>query len=283
VEYDPPVTDPAQLKTKRVNPSEADAKLGVQPFLLQEEPARKLKNWQGIPICLVTAEGSFALPGSPGALAYLKQAGCTAEELRLADHGIHGNGHLMMGEKNNREVLQPILDWITKNVSAKGVAIPAPRAAVKDDSTAMKLSDQGYFWVGLEQKKVEYGTILTGQTYVQYLIPQQVRHRYAVLLVHGGGGQGTHYMGVGDGHAGWAHYYVQAGFRTYILDRPGHGRPPYHPDALGPITPVLTYSTVTNDFKRAAQDPKPALDRHRRCGRSGDRSVPGGTKFGAAG
>jgi pimeloyl-ACP methyl ester carboxylesterase len=256
VEYDPPVSDPAQIKTKSVNPSEADAKLGLRPFLIQEEPARKLKNWQNIPICLVTAEASFASPGAPGALAYLKQAGCTAEELRIADHGVHGNGHLMMGEKNNREVLQPILDWIGKNVNgAKAVAAHGAAPQKKDDSTAMKLADQGYFWVSLERKKVDYGTILVGQTYVQYLIPQQVKHRYAVLLVHGGGGQGTHYMGVGDGRAGWAHYFVQAGFRTYILDRPGHGRPPYHPDALGPITPALTYSTVTNDFKRAAQDP----------------------------
>jgi len=26
--------------------------------------------------------------------------------------GIHGNGHMMMVEKNNREVLKPILAWL---------------------------------------------------------------------------------------------------------------------------------------------------------------------------
>ena len=29
-----------------------------------------------------------------------------------SDHGVHGNGHLMMMERNNREALQPILDWL---------------------------------------------------------------------------------------------------------------------------------------------------------------------------
>jgi pimeloyl-ACP methyl ester carboxylesterase len=269
LEYDPPVSDPSEIRTKVVEPSPADKELGVQPYRIQEEPARKLKNWQGIPVAIYTAEASFVLP-NPGAVAHLKQAGVPAEEIRLKDLGIHGNGHLMMGEKNNRETLQPILAWLRKNVE-KGVAIPAYKP--KADSTAVKLADQGFFWVGLETKKIEVppppagkgkqggpaqpqsATILVGQMYVQYLKPQQKRGKYPVVLVHGGGGQGTHYMGLGDGNSGWAHYWVQAGYDVYIVDRPGHGRSVYHPDSLGPITGALTYSTVTGDFKRAAQDP----------------------------
>ena len=45
-------------------------------------------------------------------VAFLRQAGCDVEHLRLSEHGVHGNGHLMMLEKNNREALQPILDWL---------------------------------------------------------------------------------------------------------------------------------------------------------------------------
>ena len=52
-------------------------------------------------------------------------------------------------------------------------------------------------------------------------------------MVHGGGGQGTHMMGIG-GRPGWVHYFVQAGYSVYWLDRPSYGRSPYHPDALGP-------------------------------------------------
>ena len=119
----------------------------------------------------------------------------------------------------------------------------------------MKLADQGFFWVGTEHKKMPYGTILAGQMYAQYLIPAPVRHAYAVVLVHGGTGQMLHFMGSGDGLAGWAHYYVQEGYPVYLVDRPGHGRAPYHPDALGPIGPQPTYSAVVPDFRRAATGP----------------------------
>lgn len=253
VQLDPPVSDPSLVKMKQVQPTAADAKLGIQPYNIQEEPAHKLKNWRDCAICIYTSEASFVLP-NPGAVAFLKQAGVHAEEIRLADLGIHGNGHLMMGEKNNRETLKPILNWLDKNVNGRA---PLPKTAVRkktDDSTAMKLADQGYFWVGMEEKKEQSGTILVGQTFVQYLKPQEKRHRYPVVLIHGGAGQGTHYMGIG-GDAGWAHYFVQAGYDTYIMDRVGHGRAIYHPDALGPIGPVFNYASVTVDFKRAAVEP----------------------------
>ncbi len=253
VELDPPVSDPSQVKMKQVQPTAADAKLGIQPYNIQEEPAHKLKNWRDCAICIYTSEASFVLP-NPGAVAFLKQAGVHAEEIRLADLGIHGNGHLMMGEKNNRETLKPILNWLDKNVNGRA---PLPKTAARkktDDSTAMKLADQGYFWVGMEEKKEQSGTILVGQTFVQYLKPQEKRHRYPVVLIHGGAGQGTHYMGIG-GDAGWAHYFVQAGYDTYIMDRVGHGRAIYHPDALGPISPVFNYASITVDFKRAAVEP----------------------------
>jgi pimeloyl-ACP methyl ester carboxylesterase len=257
VELDPTESDPAKVRMKQVQPTEADAKLGIQPYNIQEEPAHKLKNWRDCAICIYTSEASFITP-NPGAVAFLKQAGVRAEEIRLADLGIHGNGHLMMGEKNNRETLKPILSWLDKNVNGRA---PLPKTAPKkksDDATAMKLADQGYFWVGMEEKKVVVnnapGTILVGQTFVQYLKPEQKRHRFPVVLIHGGAGQGTHYMGIG-GNAGWAHYFVQAGYDTYIMDRVGHGRAIYHPDALGPIGPVFNYASITVDFKRAAVEP----------------------------
>ncbi len=242
VAYDPPVRHPSELKTVTVPSPEK----GVADYKIQAEPPRRLLNLQGIPIAMVTSEGSFASPGNPGAVAFFKQAGCNAQELRLVDHGIHGNGHMMMVEKNNRQVLQPILDWIANNVE-KNTVIPGPRLS----ESSLKLADQNFFWVGAEHKKMPYGTILAGQMYVQYLIPAQVRHPYPVVLVHGGTGQMLHYMGEGDGHAGWAHYYVQAGYRVYLVDRPGHGRAPYHPDALGPIGSQPTYDVIVPDLLRS--------------------------------
>ncbi len=255
VTYDPPVKDPSEIKTVEV-PSPEE---GVAAYKLQAEPARKLKNLMGIPMVIVTAEASFASPGNPGAVAFLKQAGCMCEELRLASKGIHGNGHMMMVEKNNREVLGAILEWVEKNVKGPAAAKPKPA------ESAVKLADMGYFWVGTESKKVSYGTIVAGQMYVEWLEPAERKHPVPIVLVHGGGGQGGHYKGTGNGAAGWAHYYLQEGYKVYIVDRPGHGRSPYHPDALGPIGAHPSYATVTVDFKRAAM-PGP----HRRWMGTGD-------------
>ena len=245
VAYAPPVKDVSEIKLVDV-PSPEE---GVAPYKLQAEPARKLKNLQGIPIVIVTSEGSFASPGNPGAVAYFKQAGCQAEEMRLTKLGIHGNGHMMMVERNNRQVLQPILDWMSKTVE-KSAPVTQPRAT----ETAIKIADNGFFWTGTEHKKMPYGTILRGQMYVEYFIPKEIRSKYPIVLVHGGGGSMLHYMGV-NGMAGWAHYYIQAGYPVYLVDRPGHGRAPYHPDALGPISACPTYAQITRDTLRAAHQP----------------------------
>src|SRR6185369_1820403 len=162
---------------------------------------------------------------------------------------------MMMAEKNNREVLKPILGWIDKNVNAGAKQPSQPKAsAKKEDSTAMKLADTGYFWVGTEHKKMPYGTIIAGQMFVQYFTPAQVRHPFPIVLVHGGGGTALHYMGVGE-KAGWAHYYVQEGYRVYLVDRPGHGRAPYHPDSLGPMGNNVSYAAIAADTRRAAVGP----------------------------
>jgi hypothetical protein len=44
--------------------------------------------------------------------AFLEQGGCSVDLIRLADHGVRGNGHGMMFERNNREVLGVVLQWL---------------------------------------------------------------------------------------------------------------------------------------------------------------------------
>jgi hypothetical protein len=48
---------------------------------------------------------------------------------------------------------------------------------------------------------------------------------------------------------------VQAGYKVYLVDRAGHGRGVYHPDALGPISPQPTYEQILPDFQRSARGP----------------------------
>jgi pimeloyl-ACP methyl ester carboxylesterase len=141
----------------------------------------------------------------------------------------------LIAEKNDREDLAPVLNWIDSNFGKAPVMAGAPGVDLSrnTESTALKLADQGCFWVGIQRKQMSYGTIALGQMYVQYMVPAEKRHPYPIVMVHGGGGQGTHMMGIG-GRPGWVHYFVQAGYSVYWLDRPSYGRSPYHPDALGP-------------------------------------------------
>ena len=202
---------------------------------LRGQTPPRLASLAKIPIAIVTAEASPANATDPGIAASLRQAGCTVEHIRLAEHGIRGNGPMVMMEKNNREALQPILDWMDASATT-GAPVPASSGVDPNrnvESTALNLADQGCFWVGVQRKHMPYGDIALGQMYVQYMIPAQKRHPYPVVLVHGGGGQGCHMMGIGR-RPGWVHYFVQAGYGVYWVDRPSYGRSPYHPDALGP-------------------------------------------------
>jgi len=117
VTYDPPVSDPSQIRTvDRTLPPDSPRPL-VASYKLQADPPRKLPNLMNIPIGWVTSE--FGGGGSPVAqVDYLKQAGCSAEVIRLRDYGIIGNGNLMLMEKNNHEVFAVIRDWLDKKVPA---------------------------------------------------------------------------------------------------------------------------------------------------------------------
>ncbi|MCU1335428.1 MAG: hypothetical protein JWO19_1009 [Bryobacterales bacterium] len=128
--------------------------------------------------------------------------------------------------------LTSVLAWLDRTI-VSGPVVAAPDPHPNRESTSLKLADQGCFWVGVRRKQMPYGTIPQGQMFVQYMIPAEKRHALPVVMVHGGGGQGTHMMGIG-GRPGWVHYFVQAGYSVYWVDRPSYGRSPYHPDALGP-------------------------------------------------
>ena len=69
-------------------------------------------NLHDIPIALVSAEASWFAHQDVETVAFLREMGCSVNHVKLEEHGVHGNGHLMMLERNNREALQPILEWL---------------------------------------------------------------------------------------------------------------------------------------------------------------------------
>ena len=105
--FDPPAASPDELEKSQVD-----------DWTLQAEPARKLAALAEIPIAILEAEASLFAYSCPATAAFLEQAGCRVDRIVLTEHGVHGNGHLMLLERNNREALEPILRWLDAVVPA---------------------------------------------------------------------------------------------------------------------------------------------------------------------
>jgi pimeloyl-ACP methyl ester carboxylesterase len=109
--YDPPLATDGKLEF--VHQDAPD-----QPDLVrcwrQKEPARKLPFLARIPIVIITGEASYHAAYDHCTAAYLEQAGAHNTFIRLADQGVHGNGHMMMIEKNNEAIAAVIAQWLEK-------------------------------------------------------------------------------------------------------------------------------------------------------------------------
>jgi pimeloyl-ACP methyl ester carboxylesterase len=113
--YDPPVKDPTELAPRRENKPQ-----GADLIACWVEGTRhKLPRLAGIPVMIVTAEASYHAPYDHCTSQYLSRAGVANDLVKLADRGIHGNGHMMMLEKNNLQIAGVIAEWIEKNVKTK--------------------------------------------------------------------------------------------------------------------------------------------------------------------
>jgi pimeloyl-ACP methyl ester carboxylesterase len=89
---------------------------------LQKAPARQLPNLAKMPMLIVNGEASFHAPFEHCTVEYLEQAGVHPTWIALGKAGIHGNGHMMMLEKNNLEVAGVIEKWVAKSLPAETAA-----------------------------------------------------------------------------------------------------------------------------------------------------------------
>jgi pimeloyl-ACP methyl ester carboxylesterase len=111
--YDPPVTDPAELHPVRQEKADGP---DLIPCWVQQEPAHKLVNLEGIPVLNVAGEASYHRPYSHCTAKWLNQAGVKTTYVNLEDVGLPGNGHQMMSEKNSAEIAKYFMSWLEKNV-----------------------------------------------------------------------------------------------------------------------------------------------------------------------
>ena len=107
---------------------------------------------------------------------------------------------------------------------------------------------RGFFWVPGDRVLVGGQTYQRGPLFVQWEAPAEVIHPLPIILVHGGGYQGTEWVLTPDGRPGWAQRLVEAGYATLVVDRPGQGRSPFHPETMGPMGPAFSYEGGTNIY-----------------------------------
>jgi pimeloyl-ACP methyl ester carboxylesterase len=113
IAFEPPAESPGELKLARQEQADGP---GLVRCVLQAEPARQMPNLRSIPILIVTSEASYHAPYDHCTARFLAQAGVKNSFVRLADHGIRGNGHMMMLEKNNLEIAAFLRRWEQDNV-----------------------------------------------------------------------------------------------------------------------------------------------------------------------
>ncbi len=124
----------------------------------------------------------------------------------------------------------------------------APGTAPHTTSEPAVTVRRGHFWIPGERVETAYGTVQRGPMFVQWEAPPRVTRPYPLVLVHGGGGQGTDWTGTPDGRPGWATRFVEAGYAVYVVDRCGHGRSPFHPDVVGTMGAPFPYEAAQGLF-----------------------------------
>jgi pimeloyl-ACP methyl ester carboxylesterase len=120
---------------------------------------------------------------------------------------------------------------LTGNSAQPGTSAHAAAPAVS--GAPMALARQGYFYAGGHYDDSHPDRHIVGQAYVEYRIPQALKHPFPIVMIHGGGVHGATWLATPDGREGWAQYFVRAGYAVYIVDQVGRGRSPFTPEVYG--------------------------------------------------
>ena len=242
--YLPAVTANSPLQFVQQDKSEAP---DLARCWRQKEPARKLVALDNIPILLLGAEASFYTGYNHCEVEYLEQAGAHPTFIRLPDVGIHGNGHMMMLEKNSDQIAGVIAGWMEKTLRSAEASQPAANLSRKS-ATPLSIAKEGYFYAGGHYDNDHPDHHIVGQLYVEYQIPAQRTHRFPILLVHGGDQTGAGWWSTPDGRPGWAQYFLRNGYAIYVVDQVARGRSPYVPEVYGKMSGSQSLEYVLQKF-----------------------------------
>lgn len=68
-----------------------------------------------IPVVLFTAQASYHATYDWATFYYLQEAGVKVEHIWLKEHGLEGNGHMMMLEKNSDRIVELVERFMLDN------------------------------------------------------------------------------------------------------------------------------------------------------------------------
>lgn len=125
------------------------------------------------------------------------------------------------------------------------------------EQAPVRSSRRGHLWVPGDRVRRDGATYQHAPMFVMWEAPATVTRPFPIVLVHGGTLQGLEWLDTPDGRPGWAQRLVEDGYAVLVVDRPGHGRSPYHPDVLGAMGPPFAY-----EEGRAVFFADDAADRH---------------------
>jgi pimeloyl-ACP methyl ester carboxylesterase len=111
--YAPAIKDASELTIAQED--KADGPDLVRCWMQTGTP-RQLPNLQKMPVMVLTSEASYHAPYDHCTVKYLIQAGVKPTHIKLVDLGIRGNSHVMMNEKNNKEIAAVIAKWLDEAV-----------------------------------------------------------------------------------------------------------------------------------------------------------------------
>jgi pimeloyl-ACP methyl ester carboxylesterase len=64
------------------------------------------------PIAVVTGEASWMCESNAKTASFLADKGGKVEHIKLWEHGVRGNGHMMMSESNSDDIAALLISWL---------------------------------------------------------------------------------------------------------------------------------------------------------------------------
>ena len=107
-----------------------------------EPSARRVPAWSELPVAVVTGEVSSFAEAGPAIVDFLVAAGAAAEPLHLPDHGIFGNGHGLIYEKNSDQILDLVLRWLADHIDPAGFRKIRSTAELRAATQSISMPDR---------------------------------------------------------------------------------------------------------------------------------------------